>query len=201
MDRVSGASDADVRRFAFRRLLQTCSPVPVQELASDLGRPVEEVAAAVRDLHDRGGIRVDTQARVVGASGLSIGPDRHRIEFGGRTFWTWCAYDFMGIFSALRATGVAHSRDPLSGAEVVVGFRSGRPLPSTIVLFRPDERFRASCTNVYEQWCPNSNLFESADAAWTWARDHSLDGRVLTLAEASALAGGHWEPLVQGLQL
>jgi hypothetical protein len=201
MDAVSEELKTGVRRVAFRRLLRTASPVPVQDLAADLCLPVEEVGAVVRTLRDRGAIHLDPEDRVTGASGLSIAPDRHRIELADRTYWTWCAYDFMGIFGALRATGMAHSRDPLSGMEVVVGFESGRPRPSSLVLFRPDDRLRVSCTNVYEQWCPHSNLFESAEAARAWARDRSLDGQVMTLAEAGELATEGWRPMVDGFHL
>jgi hypothetical protein len=201
MEASGGALHADIRRVAFRFLLRSGSPAQVMDLAAGLGLPAEDVGVAVRELQDRGAVRVDGRGRVVGSSGLSVQPDRHRIELGARTLWTWCAYDFVGIFGALRATGTAHTRDPLSGTDLVVAFESGSPRRSTVVLFRPDERFRDACTNVYEQWCPNSNLFETAGAARTWAADHELEGRVLTLAEATALASEGWRPLVEGLDL
>lgn len=126
----------NIRRAAFRRLLLTRSATRADELAIDLGRSVEEVARGVDEHGARGRVRIDAAGRVTGAAGLSVVPDRHRIEIGGRTFWTWCAYDVVGIFGALRAWGAAHSPSPSSGADIVVGFEHGRPLPSPAALFR-----------------------------------------------------------------
>src|SRR5215813_13301650 len=115
MDDVSVALDGAVSRAAFRRLFRTGGAVPVADLVSDLDRPEQEIAEAVEDLEGEGRIRLDEQGRIVGAAGLSIGPDRHRIELGGRTFWTWCAYDILGIVGALGADGTARSTSPHSG--------------------------------------------------------------------------------------
>jgi hypothetical protein len=56
----------------------------------------------------------------------------------------------------------------------------------------------ASCTSVYEEWCPNSNLFEDKGAARDWSARHGLEGRVLNLDEASEEATGEWLPLFRG---
>ncbi len=37
------------------------------------------------------------------------------------------------------------------------------------------------CENVYEEWCPNSNLFTDVDKANRWAEQRGLRGRVLAL--------------------
>jgi alkylmercury lyase len=200
MGDMSRALEKDVSRAAFRRLLQRGAPARVSELAADLGRPAEEIVAAVEGLNNEGRIRLDREGRVVGAAGLSIGPDRHRIDIGDRTFWTWCAYDVLGIFGALRASGAAHSTSPHSGESLEVHFRHGRPEPTTLVVFRPDDAFKSCCANVYEQWCPNSNFFESRQAASTWSKAHGMNGRVLGLTEAAELATANWEPLADGLR-
>jgi hypothetical protein len=199
MDGVDGVLASDVSRVAFRRLLQAGGPAPIAVLAADLGRAKEEAEAAVAALSAEGRIRLDERGRVMGAAGLSVVPDRHRIDFGERTFWTWCANDALGIVGALRASGVAHSVSPYSGQALKVRFRLGRPQPTSIVLFRPDDDFRSRCANVYEEWCPNSNFFESREAASAWSQDHRLHGRILDLAEASGIATGRWEPLTEGL--
>ena len=41
--------------------------------------------------------------------GLRVTKDRDEIELDGRCFWTWCAYDILGIFGALKASGSALS--------------------------------------------------------------------------------------------
>jgi len=63
---------------------------------------------------------------------------------------------------------------------------------SGAVLFRPDEQLMSSCENVYEEWCPNSNLFASQELAARWAGEHRLSGRVFDLDEASDFATRAW---------
>src|SRR2546426_98546 len=79
---------------------------------------------------------------------------------------TWCAYDVVGIFGALRASGEARSTSPSSGTALEVHFQDGRPLAAELVLFRPDLAHLSCCRSVYDEWCPNSNFFESEEAAW-----------------------------------
>ncbi len=141
-------------------------------------------------------MRRNTKGEVVGSGGLSVIPDRHEIELDGRRLWTWCAYDILGIFGALGASGFALSPSPPHGKTIVLRFVQGRPEPSEVVLFRPDEDLISSCENVYEQWCPNSNLFASRELAAQWADQQGLPGRVLDLDEASDLATEAWRDVV-----
>ncbi len=161
MSEIAETIGGDVRRAAFVRLLRAGAPAHISELADDLARPVNEIEAAVAVLRSQGRIRLDEEGRVIGSAGLSVAPDRHEIHIDGRQFWTWCAYDILGIFRALRASGVARSSSPYSGASLEVRFRRGRPETTPLVLFRPNE-YR--CANVYEEWCPNSNFFEDLAA-------------------------------------
>jgi alkylmercury lyase len=119
-------------------------------------------------------------------------PDRHEIEVDGRRFWTWCAYDILGIFGITGATGRAVSPSPPDGRPILLRFTRGRPDGNEAVLFRPDEELMSSCANVYEQWCPNSNLFATEEMASRWADEHQVPGRVLELDEASDLATEAW---------
>ncbi len=107
----------------------------------------------------------------------------------------------MGIFGALGAGGLARSVSALTSQPLEVRLRLGRPEPANVVLFRPDEASLSCCENVYEEWCPNSNFFETPEAARTWLKARGLDGRVLTLADASDLAARDWQPVVGGLRV
>jgi len=78
----------------------------------------------------------------------------------------------------------------------VVDFRQGRPRKLEVVLFRPDEELMDCCDNVYEEWCPNSNLFASPELATQWAEQHTMRGRVLDLDEASDLATKDWGDVI-----
>ena len=187
-----------VRKAAFQDLLATGSPLAVDTLASTMGCPPDKRAVALDELDGAGRIRRDEEGRVVGSGGLSVVPDRHKIELDGREFWTWCAYDILGIFGATRSTGTAWSRSPATDATIELHFTAGQPAPTGAVLFRPSDSLAACCTNVYEEWCPNSNLFEEQARAQTWSASHGLAGSVLSLDEASQLATAEWMPLLSG---
>jgi len=187
-------SDAQtlVQRAAFQLLLARGGAIGVNDLAHHSGLSLESVTLLVDLLGGAGRMRRNSAGEVVGSGGLSVIPDRHEIELDGRRLWTWCAYDILGIFGALGASGMAISPSPPAGEPIVVRFAGGRPQKSGAVLFRPDEELMSSCENVYEEWCPNSNLFANKELATQWAGEHSVPGRVLDLDEASDLATKAW---------
>ena len=191
-------SDAQalVRKAAFQLLLARGDAIDLDTLRDHTGLSKKSVSNLVGLLDSAGRMRRNTNGEVVGSGGLSVIPDRHEIELGGRRFWTWCAYDVLGIFGALGAGGRAFSPSPPHGKTIVLHFAQGRPEPSEAVLFRPDEDLISSCENVYEQWCPNSNLFASRELAEQWVDQQSLRGRVLDLEEASDLATEAWGDVV-----
>jgi hypothetical protein len=137
---VTGRIDEEIIGAAFKRLLRGGMAVTVTELAGDVGQPPDEVRARVTALGAQGRLRLEDDGRVAGAAGLSVGPDRHEIEIGGRRFWTWCAYDFLGIFGALRAAGVARTVSPTSGEPLEVHFERGVPLETQLGPVPPERR-------------------------------------------------------------
>lgn len=186
-----------VRRQAFRQLLATGNPVSGEDLAAAIGLSSDKVARVLEELNTAGRIRRDETGRVIGSAGLSVVPDRHQIDVEGRRFWTWCAYDILGIFGALGATGTAVSRSPATAASMTLRFRNGRPETAGIVLFRPSDAYAACCTSIYDEWCPNSNFFEDAESARVWSESHDLEGRILRLDVASELATSDWLPVTR----
>ena len=185
-----------VRRAAFQLLLARGAPIGIKDLAQQSGLPRESVSNLVDLLDGAGRIRRNADAEVVGSGGLNVIPDRHAIELDGRRFWSWCAYDILGIFGVTRATGRAVSPSPPNGQSIELHFTDGRPDRHDAVLFRPDEDLMTSCDNVYEQWCPNSNFFTSRELAERWADQHGVPGLVLNLDEASDLATEAWTEVV-----
>ena len=157
---------------------------------------VEQLTTTLDQLDGARRIRRDDAGRVIGSAGLSVVPDRHQLSIDDRTFWTWCAYDILGIMGALKASGRASSQSPASRARIELEFRDGAPQASGVVLFRPDDSFAACCTNIYEEWCPNSNFFEDEDAAHEWSSQRGIDGLILSLDDASTEACKNWESLV-----
>jgi len=185
-----------VQRAAFRLLFARAKPITPAELAEHSGVRIESVSKLVDLLDGAGRIRRNAAGEVVGSGGLSVVPDRHEIDLDGRRFWTWCAYDILGIFGAIGANGRAWSPSPPDGKPILLQFTRGRPDKNHAALFRPDEELMSSCENVYEEWCPNSNLFASKELATQWADQHRMPGRVLDLDEASDLATNAWSAVV-----
>lgn len=186
-----------VRSAAFRLLLTRGEPVAPEDLAGPARVAPERLSELLEQLARAGRIRRDREGRVTGSAGLSVMPDRHQIDLDGRRFWTWCAYDFLGIFGALQASGSALTRSPVTGRPLEVAFHRGRPEAAGYVLFRPDDSLAAGCSNAYEQWCPNSNLLEDREAALAWSAEHGVPGQVLTLDEAADIGTRAWQSLLE----
>ena len=191
------ANDAQtvIRAAAFRLLLAKDGPISVRELAAATGIRRRELREHLEDLDRIGRIRRDESGRVVGSAGLSVIKDRHEIELDGRRFWTWCGYDIFGIFGALGASGRATSLCP-DGGTIEIRFEQGRPVTSDAVLFLPDAELMSSCNNVYEEWCPSSNLFTDVEKAVNWASETGMGGRIMSLADASKLGASAWADVV-----
>jgi alkylmercury lyase len=188
-------SQALIRRIAFGLLVTQSEPIDLDQLSAATGIKSDRLSRLLDELDSAGRIRRDESGRVVGSAGLSVVPDRHEIEIGRHKFWTWCAYDILGIFGALGASGRALSPSP-GGPVIELQFERGRPVNNHAVLFRPDEELMTCCENVYEEWCPNSNLFTDAEQANRWAEEHGMRGRVMVLDEASDLGTKDWADVV-----
>ena len=147
-------SDANnlLRGAAFRLLLISGHAVSSDELARASGFDLEQTIKMLEDLDTDGRIRRDDNGRVVGSAGLSVMPDRHEIELAGRMFWTWCAYDILGIFGALRANGAARSTSLPDHALIELHFLDGPPPDGDTVVHRPAEELLSACDNVTEEW-------------------------------------------------
>lgn len=192
-----------IRKLAFRHLLETHQPVSVVVLTDELGESRERVDAAVSHLDRQGLIRRNQRGDVVGSEGLSVEPSRHELHIGDQQFWTWCAYDAVGILAALGANGRVRSKSPLTGTPIEARFNDGSPEANATVLFIPDFLVSSEGTispepgvSVYDNLCPQINLFENPAASRTWAEQHRITGRSLSLPEAAAEGALHWQPIV-----
>jgi alkylmercury lyase len=184
--------DRMIEAVAFRALLSTRAPVPMDTLVAALGMDGTAVRRATAAIADAGHLRLADGGDVVGSAGLSVVPSRHELIVDGDRFWTWCAYDAVGILAALGASGLVQSRDPHSGRAVQVAFREGQPGASPAVIFMVE---LPAYTSAHDEWCPLVNLFESDASAREWAVATGLAGSVLTVAEAASRGAKRWGPL------
>ena len=131
---------------------------------------------------------------MVGIAGLSLEATPHVIKIDGSEFWTWCALDAVGIFTALGATGTVISTPPGSEHALEIEFTDG-DTDSDIALFIAGGY---DGVDVFQSWCPNVNFFSTFEQAKTWAAQDGLDGDVVSIPEVSEAAGTIWAAVVDG---
>jgi len=181
------------RVAAFRLLLDTGRAVSAMQIAAELNAAPSAVEAALRGLDAAGRIRRDAGEQVVGSAGLSVAPAAHELWLGPRRFWTWCAYDVVGITGALRADARSLSHSPATGARIRLQFASGQPPATPVVVFFPDDRGSA---RTIDGWCSNANFFETREAALSWSAQRKVEGEVIDLEEAQRRGVAQWSPML-----
>jgi hypothetical protein len=148
---------------------------------------------------------------VSGSHGLSLTPTPHALLLEHhnrreRRYWTWCAWDAVGILAALDASGRIRSTSPSSGAPIQLDFHHGHPRdpePGLVVFFADtdcctpangadDDPDCCGSGSVIDEWCPLVNFFEHADAAHAWAAEHGVRGTAVPLAEATDQGRTAW---------
>lgn len=163
--KVLDSDAARVRQAAFRRLVATVAPVDVATLAVDTDLTPDQVESSLADLAVSGAVARHPAGPVVAAGGLSAIPSRHQLRLDGRQFWTWCAFDGIGIPAALNVDAALDTRCPHCGQPIQVAMEGGRPpadLPITGWL--PG----GPCGNVQADFCPDANLFCNDMHLVTW---------------------------------
>lgn len=178
-----------VRRAAFHRLLDG-SDATVGALVEDTGLPATGVWAALDVLVAAGTATVDESGEVFAVGGLSIVAAAHELLLGERAYWTWCAFDGIGIPAALGMDAEARTRCGHCGTRLDVPITTGAPPPdSPLVGWLPGQ----TCRNVQADFCPAANLFCTAEhlAAWR-AEAGNPPGRSAPLADLAALGTQVW---------
>jgi alkylmercury lyase len=200
-----GGAAARVRRAAFTRLLATAAPVDVDTLAVDTDLAEPDVEGALADLAGAGAITRQSSSAgqgaadgpviaaggaVVAAGGLSVAPAKHQLLLAGRAFWTWCAFDGIGIPAALDMDALLETRCPTCGRQIQVAVVDGQPPPgSPVVGWLPG----GACANVQDDFCPEANLFCTEAHLTSW-REEAGDppGTAATLPELAATGRLVW---------
>jgi DNA-binding transcriptional ArsR family regulator len=181
------------RAAAFRLLLETGGAVSAAQLAAELKATPSAVEGVLRQLDAAGQIRLSAEGHVLGSAGLSAAPAAHELWLGSRRFWTWCAYDIVGIVGTLGADAQSLSRSPATGAPIRLQFAAGQPPATPVVVFFPDDR---GATRTLDDWCSNANFFETRVAALSWSARRKMEGEVIELDEARRRGVAHWNPLL-----
>lgn len=180
---------ASVRGAAFIRLRHR-DVASVAAPAADTGLTDEAVRDALAVLVRTGTATVDDVGHVVAVGGLSVVPTAHELVLDGEPFWTWCAFDAVGIPAALRVDAVARTRCGHCGDHLDVTLTAGQPPAGSLVAgWLPGQ----ACTNVQVDFCPAANLFCDGTHLAAW-RERAGDppGRAATLPERTVLGMQVW---------
>ena len=144
---------------------------------------------------------VDDNGRVVAAHGLSAVPARqHRLTLRGRSFWTWCAIDALGIPAGLGEDAVAETTCQLCGTVVRVEFKAGKVTNASHPAARvwDAERLEGRGT-AGPPHCALMNLFCSAEHLAEWRAAHPGEqGRERDLDEVGELGRSEWGTSPEG---
>lgn len=94
--------------------------------------------SGIEELQRTAHIRVDSNGGIVGVLGLNLRPTMHELSIGGSRLWVWCSFDVIGIFGAIRASGLARSVDPCNGENILLEFADGIPQNRKHIAFMAD---------------------------------------------------------------
>jgi len=177
------------RAAAFRLLLETGRAVSAAQIAAELKAAPSAVEGELHRLDGAGWIRLSAEGHVLGSAGLSVAPAAHELWLGSRRFWTWCAYDVVGIVGTLGVDARSLSRSPATGAPIRLQFAAGQPPATPVVVFFPDDR---GATRTVDEWCCNANFFETREAALSWSAQRQMEGEVIELDEARRRGLANW---------
>ncbi len=86
----------NIAKAAFGLLLNNPTPLPMAILAERIGVQQSLVTQVFDQLRLVGRAETDGD-KLLGVYGLTLKPTRHRLTLRGSTFFTWCAFDIVGI--------------------------------------------------------------------------------------------------------
>lgn len=185
LDPVQQAVGAD----AFKLLLESGQPVTMASIAEaasvDLVAAIEVLGGFART----GNVSMKGE-QVVGITGLSVEPTRHRIELDFGRRWTWCALDAVGIVDAI-GDGVIHSE--MVEGHVRLQINGGEVESNDLAVFVAEGD---GMTSAIDQWCPVVNFFPSSASATGWAAERGVAGRPVLVAKIASQLIERWRSVL-----
>jgi alkylmercury lyase len=176
-----------VAKEAFGMLLREAAPVTIAALSEQAGADPGGVRRVLDELRLAGWVETDGDS-LLGVYGLTLKPTQHRLTLRGSTYFTWCAFDIVGIPAALGESAVIVSE--CANCRLVVSFSmtNGEPPPLPIVISWLSER----CDSIREQFCPTVNFYCDSTHYETAVKVGAAPDACLTLERASAMGRENW---------
>lgn len=179
-----------VRQTAFWHLL-TEGRMTTECLATRMGIPEPAAADAVALLVSARRAVADEEGRLTGIAGLSLTETAHQLRIeGGRRLWCWCAWDAVGIASAMVLNADVVTSCGACQRPIVLTVIEGRVAGSgTEYGFRP-----APADTPLSCFCPYALLFCSAEQLATWQDSllPAVSGEGMPLARYATAASRGW---------
>lgn len=154
----------------------------------------EEATLAVNALAARGRAELDASGFLVGVHGLTLRDSRHSFVHHGVARNTWCAFDSVGIPSALKLDAVARTDCPTCGTGLTVDIQEGSVPAASPVLWLPQPD---DSSHLIESFCAAADLYCSPAHLEQRIEVDRTPGRVVTLAEAAALGRAVWADVTE----
>lgn len=157
-------------------------PLPKATLSTSLKISQDELEQRLTRLPDT---EFDREGNIVGW-GVTLVPTRHRFQVGGKSLYTWCAFDTVLFPPTLGETAQVHSTCPVTGQPIsFVATPDGvvkelTPASAVLSLIVPAER--SEC--IRSTFCEQSLFFQSAQAAALWPSMHP-EALILLIEEAA----------------
>jgi alkylmercury lyase len=166
----------DDRRFglALYRALLTANPASIDAV----GRRLEMTPAQTVQRLEGPGLRSlvlygeSDRTTVVGFAGLAVTAMRHRFIVGGRTLYTWCAWDGLFLPGLLSVTAEVVSRCPDTGDNIRLRVGPGGiervSHPEVVVSFPTSGQCCSSAAETRASFCDHVFFLASRAAADRW---------------------------------
>ena len=181
--------EREVGATAFQFLLRTAKPVSMDHLAKAMERSAVTVSSCIDELQRVGHMRLDSDGHVVGIFGLSLTPTVHELFIDSTRFWAWCAFDVIGIFGALQASGSVRSLDPFGDEIIQLEFIDGIPQDRSLTVFMADLPNNIS---VSDSWCSKVNFFTSIESSEAWSQANNTVGSSVSIGALAPVAREVW---------
>jgi len=188
------AASPEERRAAIAliRELAKGEPITSAQLAQALGSSTRDADAFLNESCWAPVVDTDPDGRIVGFWGLSAVPTPHRFAVGGRTLWTWCAYDTLFLPELIGELAEIESRDPETGEPVRLavsprGIEAVEPAGTVMSMVHLGSADLTSTSGLIETACCFILFFASQASGERWTAAHP-NTRLVSLDEAFAAA-------------
>ena len=116
--------DIRIRNFLYRRFVDTGQTPSVADVAREFDLSQEAAGAALRRLHDAHALVLERDALEIRMlNPFSCVPSAWRVEAGGRTWYSNCAWDSFAVCAALHSDGRIESSCADCGEPLAVDVR------------------------------------------------------------------------------